>query len=316
MSTRSRDPYDVLGVGRDASQEDIRRAYRRLARSHHPDVSKEPDAETRFKDISEAYDVLRDPERRAAYDRFGPDWRAAQQAGAGAGRRRASRRSSGDGGPGAVFEEEVRFEDVEDLFGGSGFGDVFGDLFRGGRGGGRGFSMSGPDTEAVLELSLEEADRGGTRRISIDGRSIEVDIPPGVIDGQRIRLAGQGGAGVGGGPAGDLHLRVRLRPHPRFRVDGRDLHVELPVPPADAALGASVEVPTLHGTARVKVPPGSSSGRRLRLRGKGMRNPSGPPGDLYATVRIVVPRTLSDEEREAYEQLRQASRATAGSRHS
>ena len=227
MSTRSRDPYDVLGVARDAAQEDIRRAYRRLARSHHPDVSKEPDAETRFKDISEAYDVLRDPERRQAYDRFGPDWRAAGQAGAGAGRRRASRRSSADGGPGGVFEEEVRFEDVEDLFGGGGFGDVFGDLFRG-RGGG-GFGMGGADMEAVLDLSLEEAARGGRRRISLDGRSIEVDIPPGVTDGQRIRLAGQGSAGAGGGPAGDLLLRVRLRPHPRFRVDGRDLHVELPV---------------------------------------------------------------------------------------
>ncbi|HTI32690.1 MAG TPA: DnaJ C-terminal domain-containing protein [Miltoncostaea sp.] len=314
MSTRSRDPYDVLGVARDASQEDVRRAYRRLARSHHPDVSKEPDAETRFKDISEAYDVLRDPERRAAYDRFGPDWRAAQQSGAGAGRRRASRRSTADGGPGGVFEEEVRFEDVEDLFGGGGFGDVFGDLFRG-RGGG-GFSMGGADMEAVRELSLEEAARGGRRRISVDGRGIEIDIPPGVTDGQRIRLAGQGSAGAGGGPAGDLHLRVRLRPHPRFRVDGRDLHVELPVSPADAALGASVEVPTLDGTARVKVPPGSSSGRRLRLRGKGLPNPAGSLGDLYATVRIVVPRRLSDEEREAYERLRQASRATAGSRAS
>ena len=313
MSTRSRDPYDVLGVARDAAQEDIRRAYRRLARSHHPDVSKEPDAETRFKDISEAYDVLRDQERREAYDRFGPDWRAARQAGAGAGRHRASRRSSADGGPGGVFEEEVRFEDVEDLFGGGGFGDVFGDLFRGR---GCGFSMGGADMEAVLDLSLEEAGRGGRRRISVDGRSIEVDIPPGVTDGQRIRLAGQGGGGAGGRPAGDLYLRVRLRPHPRFRVDGRDLHVELPVSPADAALGASLDVPTLDGTARVKVPPGSSSGRRLRLRGKGLPNPSGPPGDLYATVRIVVPRKPSDEEREAYERLRQASRATAGRRAS
>lgn len=316
MSTRSRDPYEILGVPRDASQEDVRRAYRRSARAHHPDVSKEPEAEARFKDISEAYDVLRDPERRAAYDRFGPDWRAARQAGAGAGRRRASRRSSADGGTGGAFEEEVRFEDVEDLFDGSGFGDVFGDLFRGGRGGGGGFSMGGPDMEAVLELSLEEAGRGGRRRISIDGRSIEVDIPPGVTDGQRIRLAGQGSAGVGGGPAGDLYLRVRLRPHPRFRVDGRDLHVELAVPPADAALGATVEVATLDGTARVRVPPGSSSGRRLRLRGKGLPNPSGGPGDLYAAVRIVVPRVLTDEEREAYEHLRQASRAPAGSRPS
>jgi curved DNA-binding protein len=167
--------------------------------------------------------------------------------------------------------------------------------------------MGGADHEAVLELSLEEAARGGRRRITIDGRSLEVDIPAGVTDGQRIRLAGQGGEGAGGGPAGDLYLRVRLRPDRRFRVEGRDLHVELPVSPADAALGASVEVETLDGTARVKVPPGSSSGRRLRLRGKGLPNPSGTPGDLYATVRIVVPKELTDEEREAYERLRSAT---------
>jgi curved DNA-binding protein len=311
MSTRSRDPYEVLGVARDASEEDIRRAYRRLARTHHPDVSKEADAESRFKDISEAYDVLRDSDKRAAYDRFGPDWRAAREAGA-AGQGRARRRTTRDGGGG--FQEEVRFEDVEDLFGEGGFGDIFGDLFRGGRAGGRGFSMGGADVEAVLELSLEEAARGGRRWITIDERSIEVEIPKGVTDGQRIRLAGQGGPGAGGGPPGDLYLRVRLRPHARFRVEGRDLHVELPVSPADAALGASVEVQTLDGTARVKVPPGSSSGRRLRLRGKGLPNPSGAPGDLYATVRIVVPKELSDDEREAYERLRDVSRTTARSR--
>ena len=305
MSTRNRDPYDVLGVPRDASQEDIRRAYRRLARTHHPDVSKEPDAESRFKEISEAHDTLGDAEKRAAYDRYGPDWRAAREAAA-AGRARSGRRPAGAGRTGGAAGEEIPFEDVEDLFGQGGFGDVFGDLFRGGRPG-AGFSMGGADHEAVLELSLEEAARGGRRRITIDGRSMEVDIPAGVTDGQRIRLAGQGGEGVGGGPAGDLYLRVRLRPDRRFRVDGRDLHVELPVSPADAALGASVEVQTLDGTARVKVPPGSSSGRRLRLRGKGLPNPSGTPGDLYATVRIVVPKELTDEEREAYERLRSAT---------
>jgi curved DNA-binding protein len=305
MSTRGRDYYDVLGVSRTASQEEIRRAYRRLARQSHPDVNKEPDAENRFKEISEAYDVLGDGEKRAAYDRFGADWRAAREAGAtaaGGGRRRAG--GSEDAGGGFRTAD---FEDVDVMFGEGGFGDLFGDLFGRGGGGG-GVAMGGGDQEAVLELDLEEAARGGRRRITLDrGRTLEVDIPRGVADDQRIRLAGQGGPGIGGGPPGDLYLRVRLRPHRRFRVDGRDLHVTLPVSPADAALGATVQVGTLDGTARVKVPAGSSSGRRLRLRGKGLPNPSGSPGDLYATVQIEVPRHLSDDEREAYERLRRVS---------
>lgn len=306
MSTRSRDPYDVLGVARNASQEDIRRAYRRLARTNHPDVNREPGADDRFKEISAAYDTLGDPEKRSAYDRYGPDWRMAQEAArAGA---RTRRRTTHRGG-GGTTTEEIPFEDVEDLFGrgggaGGGFGDIFGDLFRGGRGG---FSMGGGDTEAVLELSLEEAARGGRRRVSIDGREVEIEIPAGVADGEVVRIAGQGAQGARGGRTGDLLLRVRLRPHPRFRFEGRDLHTDLDVSPADAALGATLEVPTLEGTARVKVPPGSSSGRRLRLRGKGLPNPGGTPGDLYATVRIVVPREPTDEEREAYERLREVS---------
>jgi curved DNA-binding protein len=309
MSTRGRDYYDVLGVSRSASQEEIRRAYRRLARQHHPDVSKEPDAENRFKGISEAYDVLGDAEKRSAYDRFGADWRAAREAGAtaaGSGRRPAADFDDRGGG-----FREADFEDVDVMFGEGGFGDLFGDLF-GRRGGPGGVAMGGADQEAALELDLQEAARGGRRRITLDqGRTLEVEIPRGVTDGQRIRLAGQGGSGIGGGPPGDLYLRMRLRPHPRLRVDGRDLHVTLAVSPADAALGATVEVETLDGTARVKVPPGSSSGRRLRLRGKGIPNPSGTPGDLYATVQIEVPRHLSEDEREAYERLRRASRSTS-----
>jgi curved DNA-binding protein len=292
VSTRARDPYDVLGVARDASQDEIRRAYRRLARTHHPDVSKEPDAEARFKDISEAYDTIGDPEKRAAYDRRGEAF---------AGGRRE-------------YGEEIRFEDVEDMFGDGGIGDLFGDLFRRRGAGGPGVAMRGPDFQAALEIGLEEAARGGRRRIDLGGgRSLEVEIPRGVTDGQRIRLAGQGGPGIGGGPPGDLYLEIHLRPHPRFRVEGRDLHVQVPVSPADAALGATVEVPILGGVARTKVPAGSSSGRRLRLRGKGLPNPSGPDGDLYAEVRIVVPRTLNEDEREAYERLRRASRSSAGS---
>ena len=162
---------------------------------------------------------------------------------------------------------------------------------------------------AVLDLALEEAARGGKRWLSVDGRSVEVDIPRGVTDGDRIRVPGQGGAGVGGGPAGDLLLRVRLRPHPRFRVDGRDLYTDLAVSPWEAALGAQIPVATLDGTARVKVPPGSSSGRKLRLRGQGLPGSGGsPPGDLYAVVMIAVPKRLAKKERELFERLASVSK--------
>jgi curved DNA-binding protein len=312
------DHYEALGVGRDASEDDIRRAYRRLARQYHPDVNKEPGAEDRFKAVSEAYDVLRDPEKRSQYDRYGSNWRAAREAerqGRGAG----ARPGGGGGGGGGFegFDGGGGFDDVRVEFGEGGVEDLFEGLFGRGRGWGRrggggfdGFAMRGSDAEAELELSLEEAARGGRRRISLgDGRDFEVDIPRGVRDGQRIRLAGEGGAGVGDGPSGDLFLRVRIRPHPRFRLDGRDLYVDLPVAPWEAALGASVEVPTLDGTARVKVPPGSSSGRRLRLRGEGFpTGPGGDAGDLYAVVKIMVPKKPSKKERELFEQLAKVSK--------
>jgi curved DNA-binding protein len=181
---------------------------------------------------------------------------------------------------------------------------------RGARTGFEGFSMRGTDHEAVLDLGLEEAARGGKRWLSLgEGRSLEVDIPRGVRDGQRIRLAGEGGAGAGGGPPGDLFLRVRLRPHPRFRVDGRDLYVDLAVSPWEAALGAEVPVPTLDGNAQVKVPPGSSSGRRLRLRGQGLPGSAGAPaGDLYAVLTIRVPSKLTKKERELFERLASVSK--------
>jgi curved DNA-binding protein len=300
MPVAFRDYYDVLGVPRDASAEDIRRAYRKLARQHHPDVNKDPGAEDRFKEVSEAYEVLRDPEKRERYDRLGPNWKAGQDV-------------SGDAG----FDDFARnggFGDVRVDFGGGGdFSDFFESLF-GGRGrtprtaGFEGFSARGGDQEAELELSLEEAARGGRRRISLgDGRDYEVNIPPGVKDGQRIRLAGEGGAGMGGGPTGDLFLRVRVRPHPRFRLEGRDLQVDLPVTPSEAALGATVDVPTLDGTSRVRVPAGSSTGRKLRLRGQGMPAPRGEPGDLYATVKVEVPKRPTDEERELFERLAEVS---------
>src|SRR4051812_39427436 len=244
MAVGFRDYYDVLGVPRDASSEDIRRAYRRLARENHPDVNKEPGAEDRFKEVSEAYEVLRDEEKRAKYDRFGENWKAGQD---------VSGAQGFDPGAGGV---QFDFGDGGGGFGGGDFSDFFDGLF-GGRRTRR--PTRGVDQEATLELSLEEAARGGKRRITLgDGRDYEVTIPPGVRDGQRIRLAGEGGRGS---PPGDLNLRIRIRPHPHFRVDGSDIHTDLPVTPWEAALGATVPVRTLEGSASVRVPPGSSCGR-------------------------------------------------------
>ena len=299
MPVAYRDYYEALGVPRDASSDDIRQAYRKLARKYHPDVNKEPDAEDRFKEISEAYEVLRDPEKRERYDRLGANWKAGEDV-------------SGAAGFGG-FGQQGGFEDVRVDFGTGGFGggdfsDFFESFFSGSRGRRRtagfdGFSTRGSDQEATLEVTLEEAAAGGTRRMSLaDGRSYAVKIPAGVRDGQLIRLSGEGGEGVGGGPAGDLLLRVRIKPHPRFKVRDRDLYVTLPLTPWEAALGASIEVPTLTGTTQVKVPPGSSSGRRLRLRGQGL-----PGGDLYATVSIKVPKTLSKKERDLFEELAKVS---------
>jgi len=288
-----RDPYEVLGVARDADADEIRRAYRALARTHHPDVSKEPGAEERFKEIGEAHSLLSDPERRAEYDRGGgagpppEEWRDA---------------AGGFGGP-TAYEE--------------GYEDLFEQLFgRGAQGGMRGQAVQarGADLEAIVDLTLEEAARGGSRRLTLgDGTTLEVTIPKGMIEGQRIRLAGRGRPGIGEGPPGDLFLEARILSHDRLRLEGRDLHVDLPVSPADAALGARVDVRTLTGTTRVRVPAGSSSGRRLRLRGQGLPNPSGPDGDLYATVKIVLPETLSDRETELYEALRDAVGTGGGS---
>ena len=298
MAVAFRDYYEVLGVPRDADTEDIRRAYRKLARENHPDINKDPEAEDRFKEISEAYEVLRDEERRRQYDRV----------------RRQSRNGqdmSGAAGFGGAPGHGFRDVDVE--FGDSSFSDFFESMFGArrspfGDAAFEDFAARGGDHEAVLELSLEEAAAGGRRKISLgDGRDYEVEVPPGVTDGQRIRLAGQGGAGLGRGPAGDLFLRVRLKPHPWFEVDGRDIRTTLPVTPWEAALGAEVEVPTLTGTARVKVPKGSSSGRSLRLRGQGLPGPRDEQGDLYAEIRIHVPRRLSSREQELFEQLAEVS---------
>jgi curved DNA-binding protein len=304
----ARDFYEVLGVPRTASADEIQQAFRKLARRYHPDVNKDPAAEERFKELNEAYSVLSDPGQRARYDRFGPDFRQIPEdydervaAAAGAGR---------GGWPGGVGGGRVRYaRDTAEGFGGFGdagvsFEDLFGDLFGAGGAPGR---VAGADQEAELHLSVEEAYRGGRRSVTLAGpggpRTYDVTIPRGVTDGQRIRLAGQGGRGSGGATAGDLYLRVRIEPNPLFRLDGRDIHVTLPVAPWEAALGATVPVPTPGGTAKVTVPAGSSSGRKLRLRGEGMPNPRGAPGDLYAEVRIMVPPRLSDRERELFAEL-------------
>ena len=297
----ARDFYQALGVSRDASTEEIDRAYRKLARRYHPDVNSGPEAEDRFKEISEAHQVLSDPETRKRYDRFGEDFRRVPEgydaddrvrAGSGRGRRR------GTGGRGGVW--------VGGSYGGAGpaginIDDLFGDLFSGAG------PIRGADQEAELELTVEEAYRGGQRRLTLSGGSgsqtIDVTIPPGVVDGQRIRLSGQGGRGNGNAQAGDLYLVVRIAPHPRYRLSGRDIHLQLPVTPWEAALGATVPVTIPDGEVKVRVPPGSSSGRRLRLRGEGMPNPNGRPGDLYVEVRIHVPPRLNKRERQLFEEL-------------
>ena len=294
MAVGYQDYYAALGVPRDASTEDIRTAYRKLARAYHPDVNKDPGAEDRFKEISEAYEVLRDPDKRERYDRLGANWRSGEDVSGTGGFRTGG---FGDGRTG--FGTDQDFSDFfESLFGGRpGAG-------RSRRGGGFGGAMRGADHEAVLDLSLEEAAAGGSRHITLgDGRDYDVTIPAGVRDGQKIRLAGEGGPGADGGPSGDLFLRVRIAPHPRFRVDGDDLHTDLPVSPPEAALGARVPVPTLTGSVRVRVPAGSSSGRKLRLRGEGLPTSHGGHGDLYAHVQIAVPERLDDNERELYERL-------------
>ena len=305
MAVAYQDYYAALGVPRDASEQDIRSAYRKLAREHHPDVNKEPGAEDRFKEISEAYEVLRDKDKRERYDRLGANWKAGQDV-SGAG---------GAGGHEEAFRGGDGFSDVRVDFGGGDFSDFFESFFarQGPRGGERagfnGFSRRGGDQEATLELTLEEAAAGGKRRLSLgDGRDFEVDIPRGVRAGQRIRLAGQGEPGGGGGPAGDLFLRVRVKRHPLFRVKGNDLYVDLPVSPWEAALGAEVPVRTLSGTARVRVPPGSSSGRRLRLRGEGLPSAGDSAGDLHAVLTVRVPKRLNKEERELFEQLAEVSK--------
>jgi curved DNA-binding protein len=313
MTVGYKDYYSTLGVPRDASREDIRRAYRKLARKYHPDLNKEAGAEDRFKEISEAYEVLKDPQKRRKYDQLGSRWEEGQD---------FKPPPGGDfhfeGGPaggGAFHSGEGDFSDFfESLFGG-GFRQA---PAGGGRDpfAGRRRSM---DLEAVLRISLEDAYRGATKSITLESRHppdgggaaaprrFEVKIPRGVLPGQKIRLAGQGGAGSKEGAGGDLYLQIEIDPHPRFRLEGRHLHTDLDLAPWEAALGAQVPVTSLDGTVTLTVPKGTQSGQKLRLRGKGMPNPRGGGGDLFATVRIKVPKRLSAKEKELFEEMRRAS---------
>jgi curved DNA-binding protein len=301
-----KDYYQTLGVARDATADEIKKAYRKLARKYHPDLSKEPGAEARMKEVNEAYAVLSDPEKRAAYDTLGRGYQ-----------------------PGQDFRPppdwDANFEFSGPGFGGEAadFSDFFAELF--GRMGGRGreagsgrrerFEARGEDHHAKIVLDIEGAWRGATRQISLrvprmdaagrvvlDTRTLDVQIPKGVREGQLIRLAGQGAPGFGGMPAGDLLLEVHFRPHPRFHLSGRDLLVDLPVAPWEAALGAVIPVQLPDGsTLKVRIPAGAQSGRQLVVRGKGV--PGSPPGDLELTVRVVLPPADTARAKEIYETM-------------
>jgi curved DNA-binding protein len=299
-----KDYYKILGVARDAGQDEIKRAYRKLARKYHPDVSKEPDAETRFKEVGEAYEVLKDPEKRKAYDQFGANWKEGQE-----------------------FRPPPDWEQGFS-FGGGGFtgGGDFSDFFEAlfgqqarGRGGAHrqgGFRARGEDQVARIMIGLEEAYSGAAHPITLnmpergpDGsvvantRTLNVRIPKGITEGQRIRLSGQGSPGLGGGPAGDLYLEVAFRPHPHFRADKRDIFLDLPITPWEAALGQTVTVPTLGGSVELRIPAGSQSGRKLRIKGLGL--PGDPAGDQYVILKIVTPAATTDAARAFYERMAQ-----------
>jgi curved DNA-binding protein len=300
-----KDYYQALGVARDATAEDIKKAFRKLARKYHPDVSKEKDAEARMKEVNEAYTVLSDPEKRTAYDQLGRGYQPGQEFRPPPGWDAGFEFSSHGFEPGEAAD----------------FSDFFAELFGrmgGTRGGfhphGAAFQARGEDHHAKVMLEVEDAFSGATRqitlraprldakgRMSVETRTLNVKIPRGVREAQVIRLAGQGSPGHGGAPAGDLMLEVQFNPHPRFRVDGREIHLSLPVTPWEAALGAVVQVDLPGGAIKVRIPEGTQSGRQLRVRGKGI--PSDPPGDLLLDIRVVVPPADTPRARQIYETM-------------
>lgn len=322
MAVKFQDYYQTLGVGRQASQDEIKRAYRKLARQHHPDRNQDdPEAQSKFARINEAYEVLSDPEKRKKYDQFGQNWKHGQEfdphdfgfgpgagAGTGAGRAGAGQsfrfHTSGNGGDFSEF--------FEAFFGGRGrgarggrspFEDLFEQTGQRTRGGGAGATAQPPEQEAELNVTLHEAFHGSTRRVTLEGpagkRNVDVKIPAGVTDGSKIRLRGE-----------NLVLKIRLAPDPRFEVRGHDITTDVKITPWEAALGAKVEIALPDDHASVTVPPGSQSGQKLRLRGRGLpkRKPKGERGDLFARLMIAVPRKLTDEEQQLFEQLKEKSK--------
>jgi curved DNA-binding protein len=323
MSVAYKDYYKLLEVSKTASKDDLAKAYKKKARKYHPDLNpNDKDAETKFKEINEAYEVLKDPEKRKLYDSLGPNWKEGMNFQPPPGYEGGPR--FGFRGAGAEGFDIGGFSDFfETLFGGNprasgrpgGRGFTQEDLF----GGGERYRAKGHDVEADLELTLEEAYRGGSKAITLTEqvrdfrgmvtprtKSLQVNIPPGVTEGAKIRLAGQGGPGSGGGPAGDLFLRVKLLPHSHFVVEGRNLIYDLSLAPWEAALGATVRVETLDGAVDMSIPPGMGSGQKLRIAGKGLGR-GASRGDQLVRIMIKVPRELSDQEKELWEELAKSS---------
>lgn len=326
MGVSFQDYYQTLGVARDASDADIRKAYRKLAKKYHPDRSKEDGAEEKFKSIGEAYEVLKDKDKRKRYDALGASWKDGQDFSPPPGFEGMRWEFHGPGGGGGFGGQGAggMSDFFEMLFGGG--GGRAGPAGMGGMGGFGGFQNArqaqapvarrGRDHEVELEISLEDAFHGAKKSLALEvveadgkrqNKTYQVSIPRGVTSGSRIRLEGQGGSGVRGGKSGDLMLRVSIRTHPRFSLKGHDLVVTVPVSPWEAALGAKIPLRILDGEVKLTVPPGSQSGQKLRLKGKGLPRKRGEAGDLFAVLKVVVPRELSLEETELFEKLRDVS---------
>jgi len=331
MAVKFKDYYEVLGVKRDVTADQIRQAYRKLARKHHPDVNPgDRVAEEKFKDINEAYEVLSDPEKRKRYDQLGPNWKDGAE-------------FTPPPGWGRV---NVQFDDLGNIFGGGGFSDFFETLFGGPksapqgehrRGSSRSRPDRGQDAEAEMEITLEDAHKGGRHRITLQGsrscpacggtgatggavcttcggagytsspKTIDVNIPAAAREGSVIKLKHQGQPGMKGGESGDLYIKLKIKPHSIFTVAGDDITAEVPVAPSEAILGTSIEVPTIEGKAEVKIPAGAQGGQRLRLRGQGLNKRSGGRGDQYVKLKIVVPSHPTDREKQLYKELSEAS---------
>ncbi len=301
------DYYKIMGLERSATQDEIKRAYRKLARKYHPDVSKEADAEQRFKEVGEAYEVLKDPQKRAAYDQLGANWKAGSD---------FNPPPDWDAGfeftgGGYTQGDASAYSDFfESLFGKGGFNPYQSDQGR------RGYRSRGEDHHAKVLIDLEDAYKGATRAITLTSpeldnsghvvnkqRTLNVKIPKGVKQGQKIRLAGQGSAGMGNGPAGDLYLEIEFKPHSLYRVEGHDVYLDLPLAPWEAALGASVKVPTPAGPVDLKIAPGTKNGRKLRLKGKGI--PAAKAGDLYVVPQITLPDANTAKAKELYKKMQE-----------